>query len=37
MLQEQTKDSSRHSKAYLPIGDYGLIGNLYTVAFWIER
>ena len=32
MLHEQTKDSSRHSKAYLPIEDYGLIGNLHTVA-----
>src|SRR5258708_39751780 len=37
MAQEQTKDSSRPwksrvSKTYLPIEDYAIIGNLYTVA-----
>ena len=37
MRQEQMKDSSRLSKsrlsqAYLPIGDYAVIGNLHTVA-----
>src|SRR5579859_3599997 len=37
MLHEQTQDSSRNSrsrvsKTYLPIEDYAIIGNLYTVA-----
>src|SRR6266849_6758392 len=37
MAQEQTQDSSRPwksrvSKTYLPIEDYAIIGNLYTVA-----
>ena len=37
MAQEQTQDSSRPwksrvSKMYLPIEDYAIIGNLYTVA-----
>jgi GH15 family glucan-1,4-alpha-glucosidase len=32
MLHEQTKNFSRRSKVYLPIEDYGLIGNLHTVA-----
>jgi GH15 family glucan-1,4-alpha-glucosidase len=32
MLQDQIKDSSRLSKTYLPIENYGVIGNLQTVA-----
>src|SRR5260221_13971601 len=32
MLHEKTKIFHRRSKAYLPIEDYGIIGNLYTVA-----
>src|SRR5437763_12485589 len=32
MLHEQKKDSFRRSKEYLCIEEYGLIGNLHTVA-----
>jgi GH15 family glucan-1,4-alpha-glucosidase len=32
MPPEQPTRSSRRSMAYLPIEDYGLIGNLHTVA-----
>jgi GH15 family glucan-1,4-alpha-glucosidase len=32
MLHEATESASRSSQAYLPIEDYGLIGDLYTIA-----
>src|SRR5437016_11549741 len=32
MLYEHTQSASPISKAYLPIEDYGLIGDLHTVA-----
>src|SRR2546423_5393500 len=32
MPRERTKDSTRRSEMYLPIGDYAVIGNLHTVA-----